>query len=88
MGMLDHWQPVRARARACDVGRSAATVAGSPIAVFRTACGRAGAVADVCPHRRLKLSDGRCCRRPAPVQLPRLDVRRRAAAARAPARRR
>jgi phenylpropionate dioxygenase-like ring-hydroxylating dioxygenase large terminal subunit len=33
-------------------------VAGQPIAVFRTASGDLGAVADACPHRRLKLSVG------------------------------
>ena len=36
----------------------AVRVAGGPIAVFRTASGGLGAVADVCPHRRLKLSVG------------------------------
>jgi phenylpropionate dioxygenase-like ring-hydroxylating dioxygenase large terminal subunit len=56
MGMLDHWQPVL---RSADLGAKPAgvTVAGEPIAVFRTAAGL-GALADACPHRRLKLSVG------------------------------
>jgi phenylpropionate dioxygenase-like ring-hydroxylating dioxygenase large terminal subunit len=57
MGMLDHWQPVllshRLRHRPVGV-----TVAGTPIALFRTANGEPAAVSDVCPHRRLKLSAG------------------------------
>jgi len=56
MGMLDHWQPVL---RSADLGAKPAgiTVAGEPIAVFRTPTGL-GALADACPHRRLKLSVG------------------------------
>jgi phenylpropionate dioxygenase-like ring-hydroxylating dioxygenase large terminal subunit len=55
--MLDHWQPVlkSAQVRRKPVG---VRVAGEPIAVFRTASGRLAAVADACPHRRLKLSAG------------------------------
>jgi phenylpropionate dioxygenase-like ring-hydroxylating dioxygenase large terminal subunit len=55
--MLDHWHPVL---KAGDVRRKpvAVRVAGQPIAVFRTASGGLGAVADACPHRRLKLSAG------------------------------
>ncbi len=58
MGMLDHWQPVLMSTdlRAKPVG---VTVAGEPIALFRTAGGGLGALADACPHRRLKLSAGR-----------------------------
>jgi phenylpropionate dioxygenase-like ring-hydroxylating dioxygenase large terminal subunit len=57
MGMLDHWQPV---ARTADLGRKplGVVVAGHQVAVFRTASGKLGAVADACPHRRLKLSAG------------------------------
>lgn len=57
MGMLDHWQPVF---QSGDVRREPVEVklAGEPIAVFRTASGDLGAVADACPHRRLKLSAG------------------------------
>jgi phenylpropionate dioxygenase-like ring-hydroxylating dioxygenase large terminal subunit len=57
MGMLDHWHPVlmSKELRRRPVG---VTVAGQPIAVFRTAAGELGAVADACPHRRLKLSVG------------------------------
>src|SRR5689334_14794648 len=57
MGMLDHWQPVT---RSHDLGRKPieVVVAGHPIALFRTAGGTPGAVSNVCPHRRLKLSAG------------------------------
>ena len=57
MGMLDHWHPVlqshELRKRPVGV-----KIAGEPIAVFRTVNGSLGAVADACPHRRLKLSAG------------------------------
>ncbi len=57
MGMLDHWQPVLLSR---DLGPKpvGVTVAGEPIAVFRPAAGAPGALADACPHRRLKLSVG------------------------------
>lgn len=57
MGMLDHWHPVlmSGELKRAPVG---VKVAGQPIAVFRTASGGLGAVADACPHRRLKLSVG------------------------------
>src|SRR5260221_10108067 len=57
MSMLDHWHPVlqSRELRRQPVG---VRVAGQPIAVFRTASGGLGAVGDVCPHRRLKLSAG------------------------------
>jgi phenylpropionate dioxygenase-like ring-hydroxylating dioxygenase large terminal subunit len=57
MGMLDHWQPVT---RSCDLGKKplGVTLAGEPLALFRTTGGMAAAVSDVCPHRRLKLSAG------------------------------
>jgi phenylpropionate dioxygenase-like ring-hydroxylating dioxygenase large terminal subunit len=57
MGMLDHWQPVLLSSR---LGRApmGVTVAGSQVALFRTAAGQPAAVSDVCPHRRLKLSAG------------------------------
>jgi nitrite reductase/ring-hydroxylating ferredoxin subunit len=57
MGMLDHWHPVL-RSRDLRRGPVGVKVAGEPIAVFRTRSGGLGAVADVCPHRRLKLSVG------------------------------
>ncbi|MCE9568176.1 MAG: Rieske 2Fe-2S domain-containing protein [Planctomycetes bacterium] len=58
MGMLDHWQPV---ARSRDLGRKPepVVIAGNQIAIFRTESGQLGAVADACPHRRLKLSAGK-----------------------------
>ena len=57
MGMLDHWQPVL---KSEEVGRKPVGIklAGVPIALFRTASGKVGAVSDACPHRRLKLSVG------------------------------
>ncbi len=58
MGMLDHWNPVL---EAAKVKREpvAVSIAGVPIAVFRTESGKLAAVADACPHRRLKLSAGK-----------------------------
>src|SRR5438445_7919958 len=57
MGMLDHWNAVlqTANVRRKPVNVS---VAGEQIVVFRTASGRLAAVADACPHRRMKLSQG------------------------------
>jgi phenylpropionate dioxygenase-like ring-hydroxylating dioxygenase large terminal subunit len=57
MGMLDHWQPVLPSGRLRNKP-AGVTVAGVPVALFRTSDGRAAAVSDVCPHRRLKLSAG------------------------------
>jgi phenylpropionate dioxygenase-like ring-hydroxylating dioxygenase large terminal subunit len=57
MGMLDHWQPV-CLSRRLRRGPVGVVVGGSQIALFRTGDGRAAAVADACPHRRLKLSAG------------------------------
>jgi phenylpropionate dioxygenase-like ring-hydroxylating dioxygenase large terminal subunit len=55
--MLDHWHPVLLSGELRDkpVG---VKLAGEPVAVFRTGSGGLGALADVCPHRRLKLSAG------------------------------
>jgi phenylpropionate dioxygenase-like ring-hydroxylating dioxygenase large terminal subunit len=57
MGMLDHWQPAT---RSCDLRQKplGVLVAGQPLALFRTTAGTAAAVADACPHRRLRLSAG------------------------------
>lgn len=57
MGMLDHWQPVLL-SRALGQKPVGVTVAGAPVAIFRTTTGAPAAVSDVCPHRRLKLSAG------------------------------
>jgi phenylpropionate dioxygenase-like ring-hydroxylating dioxygenase large terminal subunit len=57
MGMLDHWHPVTT-SRALRRKPVGVTLAGEPIALFRTASGGPAAVSDVCPHRRLKLSAG------------------------------
>ncbi len=57
MGMLDHWHPVL---KSGELKRApvAVKIAGQEIAVYRTASGGLGAIADACPHRRLKLSVG------------------------------
>lgn len=57
MGMLDHWHPVL---KSEELRRQPVEVklAGESIAVFRTASGKLAAVANACPHRRLKLSAG------------------------------
>ncbi|MBX9583115.1 MAG: Rieske 2Fe-2S domain-containing protein [Gemmataceae bacterium] len=57
MAVLDHWHPVlfSREVRRKPVG---VMLDGHGIAVFRTAAGGLGAVADACPHRRLKLSVG------------------------------
>jgi phenylpropionate dioxygenase-like ring-hydroxylating dioxygenase large terminal subunit len=57
MGMLDHWQPV-ALSRTLRRKPVGVRVAGEPVALYRTSSGAVAAVADVCPHRRLKLSAG------------------------------
>jgi phenylpropionate dioxygenase-like ring-hydroxylating dioxygenase large terminal subunit len=55
--MLDHWHPVL---KSEELHRQPVEVklAGESIAVFRTASGKLAAVANACPHRRLKLSAG------------------------------
>ncbi len=57
MGMLDHWHPVL-KSRAVRRKPVAVKIAGQPIAIFRTESGELRAMADACPHRRLKLSAG------------------------------
>ena len=57
MGMLDHWQPV-ALAREVKAKPVGVTVCGEPLAVFRDSRGQLAALADACPHRKLKLSVG------------------------------
>ncbi len=58
MGMLDHWHPMlpARQLRKKPVG---VKLAGVPIALFRTESGRIGALNDICPHRRMKLSQGK-----------------------------
>lgn len=58
MGMLDHWHPVLPshQLRTKPVGIQ---LADRLICLYRTSDGRAAAIDDVCPHRRLKLSYGR-----------------------------
>ncbi len=57
MAEIDHWHPVllSRRLRRQPVG---VRLAGRPIVVFRTPDG-VGALNDVCPHRRMRLSAGR-----------------------------
>src|SRR5262245_3297015 len=58
MGMLDYWHPVLRRK---DLPRDkpvGVRLAGRSLAVFRSAPGQVGAVEDVCPHRRMRLSAG------------------------------
>jgi phenylpropionate dioxygenase-like ring-hydroxylating dioxygenase large terminal subunit len=59
MGMLDHWHPVHPSRDLTTRKPVAVTLAGKQICLFRTASGKAAAVDNVCPHRRLKLSYGR-----------------------------
>ena len=58
MAVLDHWHPVLAskRLRGEPVG---VRLAGNHIALFRGEDGRVGALEDVCPHRRMRLSAGK-----------------------------
>lgn len=57
MGMLDHWHPILQSKDLRDkpVG---VKLAGVEVALFRTKTGQIGALNDVCPHRRMRLSLG------------------------------
>jgi len=57
MAMIDHWHPVleSERLRHRPVG---VQLAGRAIALFRTSSGAPAALADSCPHRRMRLSRG------------------------------
>lgn len=57
MAELDHWHPVLLSAQ-LKTKPVAVQLAGQHLAVFRTATGKLGAVAEMCPHRRMKLSQG------------------------------
>ncbi|MFT3766848.1 MAG: Rieske 2Fe-2S domain-containing protein [Minicystis sp.] len=54
----NHWHPVL---KSAELGKKPAgvRVAGREMVVFRTASGRLGALADRCPHRGMRLSEGR-----------------------------
>jgi phenylpropionate dioxygenase-like ring-hydroxylating dioxygenase large terminal subunit len=59
MSMLDFWHPVL---RSRDVPRKQAVgvkLAGRSLAVFRSDSGALGALEDLCPHRRMRLSVGK-----------------------------
>lgn len=58
MAMLDHWHPVHP-SRALKNKPVGIQLAGRLVCLFRDSRGRACAIDDVCPHRRLKLSFGR-----------------------------
>jgi len=55
---LRHWHPLLA-SRALRRKPIARTLAGERLVLFRTASGRAAAVAETCPHRRMSLAAGR-----------------------------
>src|SRR5262245_17310531 len=57
MGMLDHWHPL---VLSENLGEKpvAATLAGEELAIFRTRSGSVAALAEQCPHRRMRLSRG------------------------------
>lgn len=57
MGMIDHWHPVlrSGELRHRPVGLQ---LAGQSLVLFRTASGQPAALADQCPHRRMRLSLG------------------------------
>jgi len=57
MACMDHWHPVVA-SRRLRPGPVGVTLNGHEIAVFRLADGQLGALADCCPHRRMRLSLG------------------------------
>jgi vanillate O-demethylase monooxygenase subunit len=54
---LRHWHPLEA-SRALGRKPLVRTLAGERLVLFRTHSGRVGAVAEVCPHRRLSLGVG------------------------------
>ncbi len=55
---LRHWHPLLA-SRALGRKPLARTLAGERLVLFRTASGRAAAVAEACPHRRMSLAAAR-----------------------------
>jgi phenylpropionate dioxygenase-like ring-hydroxylating dioxygenase large terminal subunit len=58
MAVLDHWHPVlpSKRLRRAPVG---VRLAGTNIVLFRGTGGQVGALVDMCPHRRMRLSLGK-----------------------------
>jgi len=57
MGMFDHWQPM-VPAKELRHQPVAVKLAGADVVLFRTASGQIGALDEMCPHRRMKLSEG------------------------------
>jgi phenylpropionate dioxygenase-like ring-hydroxylating dioxygenase large terminal subunit len=60
MAMIDHWHPVLLERQ---VGKNPVGIqlCGQSVVLFRTQSGQIGALNNVCPHRRMKLSLGRVC---------------------------
>jgi len=59
MSRLDYWHPVFSSRALRAGGVVEITLAGESIALFRTATGQLGGIANQCAHRRMKLSLGR-----------------------------
>ncbi len=57
MPALDHWHPVL-QVKALSHQPTRVMLCGQDIVVFRTAEGELGALKDLCPHRRMRLSAG------------------------------
>jgi len=74
MAILDHWHPVLpSRQLRCEpVG---VRLAGRCLVLFRDHANRIGALADECPHRRMRLKQRTHGKRPIAMSLPRLDLR-------------
>jgi phenylpropionate dioxygenase-like ring-hydroxylating dioxygenase large terminal subunit len=58
MGMVDHWHPM-CPAKSLRKKPFGVRLAGHDIALFRTRSGKVAALDDACPHRRMRLSQGR-----------------------------
>jgi len=58
MAMLDHWHPLYPSRQLKKGAVVAVALCNRNIALFRSETGNVGALDDICPHRRLKLSVG------------------------------
>jgi phenylpropionate dioxygenase-like ring-hydroxylating dioxygenase large terminal subunit len=58
MGMIDHWHPVLPSNQLRNQQVGEIRLCGRDIALFRTSKGEVGALDNMCPHRRMKLSKG------------------------------
>lgn len=59
MGMFDHWHPVFPAHKLKKKRLAEITLGGSSICLYRGESGAVGAINNVCPHRRLKLTYGK-----------------------------